>query len=377
VSKPIDAPKVERIHTFDLLRGYFLIVILLNHLFYYPSGLELLTGRGLLYVSTAEGFFLISGIVLGIVRGQKLRAKPFSLSAKLLLKRSAQLYVTYVFLTLLFTFLAWAFFMGQDGLKSGIADTSTSLMQLVWQTLTFQYLYGWADFLRLYVIFIAAAPLAMWLLRRGWWYVLLALSFGIWTLFPEGGNDKDMPISWQLVFFSGLIIGFHWPQLQARWSAIRPKVRNTIGISLATGAGLTMVLSALLVFHAEMSLPGVKDLFATIHGQIGGYFDKPRLPIARLLLGALWFWGLFWLIRRFEPWVVRRLGWLLTPLGVNSLYVYTIQSFIVFFFHLFVLLPMYYERGTPWYINLTVSLAALALVWFAVQRKFLFRIIPR
>lgn len=74
----------ERIITFDLLRGYFLIVILLNHLSFYPNGLSLLTGESMLYASTAEGFFVVSGIVLGIIRGRKLIHKPFMVGAKLL-----------------------------------------------------------------------------------------------------------------------------------------------------------------------------------------------------------------------------------------------------------------------------------------------------
>ena len=117
----IDSHEVRRIHTLDLLRGYFLIVILLDHLAYFPSGLDLVTGRGLLYVSSAEGFFLISGIVLGIVRGRKLISQPFLVAAKKLWKRSIQLYLTSIVLTIVFTLLGWLFFMHSPGLKFGNA----------------------------------------------------------------------------------------------------------------------------------------------------------------------------------------------------------------------------------------------------------------
>ena len=93
----IEEPHIERIRAFDLMRGFFLIVILLDHLAYYPSGLDIFTGRGLLYISTAEGFFAISGLVLGIVRGRKLLNKPLRTAAKLLLKRSVQLYIDQLF----------------------------------------------------------------------------------------------------------------------------------------------------------------------------------------------------------------------------------------------------------------------------------------
>ena len=120
----IEEPHIERIRAFDLMRGFFLIVILLDHLAYYPSGLDIFTGRGLLYISTAEGFFAISGLVLGIVRGRKLLKKPLSIAAKLLLKRSVQLYIESIILTLLFTIAAWLFYHNSE-IKYGAAAPDT------------------------------------------------------------------------------------------------------------------------------------------------------------------------------------------------------------------------------------------------------------
>src|SRR5690606_17097418 len=101
------------------MRGYFLCVILFNHLWYYPSCLDIFTGRSLLYASTADGFFVVSGIVLGIVRGAKLINQPFKVAAKLLWKRSIQLYITSIVLTFLFTVVG-QLFIGNPGLKWGI-----------------------------------------------------------------------------------------------------------------------------------------------------------------------------------------------------------------------------------------------------------------
>lgn len=100
----------KRILTFDLMRGWFLLAITINHIAFFPNGLGWISGRGGLYVTTAEGFFLVSGIVLGIVRGRKLLDRPFRQVAGLLIKRGAQLYVAAIVLTLLFTLLTWMFF---------------------------------------------------------------------------------------------------------------------------------------------------------------------------------------------------------------------------------------------------------------------------
>ncbi len=378
MSEPsINHPRVARIHAFDLLRGYFLIVILLNHLYFYPSGLELLSGRGALYASSAEGFFVISGIVLGIVRGQKLLAKPFAVGAKLLLKRSVQLYITSVVLAVLFTFIAWIFY-DNPGIKSTPLPPDTPIWEVVWKAATYQYLYGWADFLRQYAIFIAIAPLALWLLRRGLWYVVLAVSFAVWTLFPHlpGSGFMLQPVAWQFVFFSGFVIGFHWPQIQGFWRRLSIKNRRRIGNSLVATTLITIIASALLVFGYKFG-GDLGSTLTTWHRAIEDYFYKDRLPIPRLIIGAVWFWGLFYFVRRHEAWLMQKIGWLLNPLGVNSLYVYTIQAFLVYFTHLFIVPSQAGQPGLTWFINLFVSLALLTLTWVAVKQRFLFKIIPR
>lgn len=46
-----------RIHTIDILRGFFMFMIIVDHLELFPNGFDFLTGRGLLWMSAAEGFF--------------------------------------------------------------------------------------------------------------------------------------------------------------------------------------------------------------------------------------------------------------------------------------------------------------------------------
>jgi hypothetical protein len=363
-----------RILTFDILRGYFLSVILFNHLQYYPSPLTFVTGNGLLYASTAEGFFAVSGIVLGIIRGRKLIEAPFKKAASLLLQRSFQLYLTSIVLTLLFTFIG-SFFIGSTGLKYGIFTDWQNIGDLFWKTLTLQYSYGWADFLRFYAIFLFFAPAALWLLRKGYWYIVISISLFVWCLFPLSPFPPEIsqPISWQVIFFSSFIIGYYWPLLAECWRKMSSVKRNAIGITLVVAAVATMVASFLLVFGH--SLGGALGAHLdTIHHLVEQEFNKDRLPITRILLGAIWFWALFWVFRRYEAAIVKRIGWLLLPLGENSLYVYTIQAFVVFFAHLFIMSP---GGSNSSLIDLVVALLALTLIWLAVRTKFLMKIIPR
>ena len=59
-----------------------MVSIILNHLQWYPSGFDIVAARGSLFVSAAEGFFIISGILLGIVRGRNMFQLPFKTNLK-------------------------------------------------------------------------------------------------------------------------------------------------------------------------------------------------------------------------------------------------------------------------------------------------------
>ncbi len=366
------AASLQRIETLDLLRGYFLIVIILNHLHFYPSGLEWFTGQSFLYVSTAEGFFLISGIVLGIIRGAKLIDAPFKKAALLLWKRAGQLYVTSIILVLIFTLIGWLF-VSNPGIKFGVYQPIGDFFGMFWQTITLQYTYGWADYLRLYAIFIFFSPLALWLLRKGWWYVVLLVSFGVWMLYPlspwpEGAMSQ--PMSWQLIFFAGFVIGFHWKNIQAWWQN-RTKRVKTVTISTVSAVALvTLIANGLIVFGD--GIVGVGTTLAQTNDWLSAYFNKDRLPLLRILLFAIWFTALYGVVNKFEPQIKRYAGWLLLPFGTNSLYVYTIQAFIVF-----IVMMLFNQAAYPWFINLAISLAVVGLTYLAVRTKFLAKIIPR
>lgn len=373
IYKTTKKAKSERILTFDLLRGYFLCVILFNHLQYYPSGLGWVTGKGILYTSTAEGFFLVSGIVLGIVRVRKLLNQPFKVAAKLLWKRAFQLYLTSIILTFLFTFIG-QLFIDNPGLKYGIYTDWNNWWELLWHTINLSYTYGWADFLRLYAIFIFFAPFALWLLRKGWWYIAVIISAIVWSLYPLLPSDPviSQPFSWQFVFFSGLTIGFYWEKIVEQWRKLSIRSRNAIGWSLVGAFVITLIVTNLLVFGYEIN-GAIGEQLTALHRIVEQNFDKDRLPIPRLLLGVVWFWALFFLARRFETWIMKYFGSFLVELGVNSLYVYTISAFILFFIHLIVA-PLRFENIL---LNLLLSIAVLGLVHLAVKTKFLMKIIPR
>lgn len=368
--------KSSRILTFDLLRGYFLVAILMDHLNFFPNGLDWWSARGSLFVTTAEGFFFISGLILGVVRGAKLTDKPFGHVAKLLLKRGLQLYLTTVILVLIFTFVGWWWFMGNPNLKAGISPP-TDFFTLLAKTLSFQYFYGWADYLRLYAIFLFASPIVMWLLRRKKWYIALLLSISVWLFFPNDPGMPDdvqellQPLSWQLLFFGGMIVGFYWNTLTAWWSKLPALYKKVAVTSTLCLAGMTLCINGLIVFGTPMfDLHAIGIWPDTSYKLYTEFFDKERLPVARILLFIVWFWAAFYLFRRFEPYIMRWIGWLILPFGTNSLYVYTVQAFLLFFVHLWI------QNGTI-FQNFIVTVALIALIRIMIHYKVLMKIIPR
>jgi hypothetical protein len=367
----------SRVLTFDLLRGYFLLSILLDHLHWYPNGLDWVAARGDLFVSAAEGFFLISGIVLGIVRGSKLIGAPFRQAASLLLRRGVQLYITSVVLVLFFTLIGWWFFMNNPGLKFEIAPPSTNIFDLIWRTITLQYVYGWADYLRLYAVFLFVSPLALWLLRKGKWYILLIVSVFVWMLFPSDPTIADRTqellqlLSWQLIFFIGMTIGFHWKQLVGWWSKQALWLRRTVVFSILTLAAVTVLINIVIAFGPlffDIRTIGMQPDIK--YKWYMAFFDKERMPLQRLGLFMLWFWAAFYIFRRFETVIIERFGWLLLSFGTHSLYVYTVHAFIIFFVQLWLM---------PGNIltNFLVSIALIGLIRVMIHYKVLMKIIPR
>lgn len=149
-------------------------------------------------------------------------------------------------------------------------------------------------------------------------------------------------------------------------------MRKTIGWSFVAVFAITASLSFLFVFGNKFGGALGAQLDA-IHQLVTLHFNKDELPLTRILLGAVWFWGLFYLVRRYEARIMKTVGWFFLNLGMNSLYVYTISAFVVFFVHLLIAPP---GLGNI-ILNFLLSIFLLGIVQLCVRTKFLMKIIPR
>lgn len=362
----------ERLLVFDLLRGYFLFVIIIDHLMRFFGFWEIFTGRGAQWVSAAEGFFFISGIMVGVVRGKRMILKPIQDVAKKCLSRSFKLYAWGVGLSLVFSLVA-VWLAGNEGLKQPIFVGSG--LDLIVQTLSLRFNYGWADFLIYYAVYMTLSPVAIWLLRKRLWHSVLLLSLVVWL------ETSSIMGSWQILFFSGLVIGFYKGKLEEYILSFNESTRKHLSSAIISLSVVTLLASIFFTTVAEeygkigsgnyilgISLENSKSYAVET---LRMTFDRLSLAPARLLLFYLWFSALYIIFNKYEEWIKKRLGWLLLTLGQNSLYVYIVHAVLLFFLNLIV--PL----GQHWTVNIFINTSFVLLIIAMVKKKFLFKLIPR
>lgn len=362
---------VSRITTFDLMRGFFVLVIIIDHLQRWPGIFDWFTGQGRLWASAAEGFILISGIMIGLIRGRNNIALPFKTVTKKIWWRALTLYA-WAIITALLTLVVVAVWPGifypfPPGIDS---YESASGVGVVVQTLTLQGTYGWSVFLVLYAVFLFFAPAAVWLLRKGLWKILILISTLVWVY--GFGNDQ-MLLSWQLLFFIGTVVGFYYYDLQKWWQSLRN--RKIYEAAILGTALATIVASIFTIFGWQIVksswTPISFDSFLDYRSLIDPYFLRNELAPLRLGTALLWFSALYIIFRHYEKHILKKLGWLLLRFGQNSLFVYIVQGFVV------VAVSALIPQTNNILLNALTIIGTVLVVWWLTSVAFLHKIIPR
>lgn len=363
----------RRIHELDLLRGFFICVIILDHLQFWPSPFQYLTGQGRLWVSAAEGFFLISGLLIGYLRAYKGAQKPLGELSRLLLRRAFTLYVWCVGVSLLVTSLTVILPSSALMPKLPAAEFVTSLPVYFWSTLTTQYASDWIYFLRVYAILLAVTPLFLWLVRQGRWWAAALLSLVTYAVSLLAGWE-EAALQWQVLFFGAALIGW---KLEAILSWLRQHIalRRALITTLITVTLSTMVLSYFMVHgwnYVESTDTQIsRESYVSIRAGVDPLFsNNPMVPL-RIGLAFVWFAGLLALFHVLRPWLLRFGGWLLLPFGQASLSVYILQAVVLSVFVSFVPLT-----GSFW-LNGLIGALVILLHAALLRLPFVARALPR
>lgn len=347
----------------DLLRGLCLLKMVFDHL--WPVPLHAVT-YWIGYVTAAEGFFFISGVVVGIVYGRRLRIDGRAPVARALWRRSAHLYLAN---------LGLVFFM--------VALEHTGVLSLQRFTDLWRDGFAWWELLRFdqpyflqvlprYVCFLAAAPLVLLALERGRWRLVLLASGASWLAHLAGlgplpwveSPATEFPIlGWQLLFVVGVVAGHHRLALGGLWHRLRDEP--------ATLPSLFAVATAFALLQVAV----VEGLLTPPARAYHLLLDRSQLGPLRLLDLAVVFALCFHLVDRFWRPLYRATGPLLLTLGQHSLYVFLMHVLVVWLaWAARPWLPDVVLDSVGW--ALAVDAALLGLLWWMTRRRVFFALVP-
>jgi hypothetical protein len=336
----------------DLLRGLAMVILVVNHI-HLDSGLEVFTGSVL---SAAEILVAVSGVVVGMVFGRRwLTSGPRATTRQLLL-RSRKLYLASVVVVAIIGLLTLVPGLPMERLTvSGNAFPRQSsyeyesLARTLLAVITLEAGPWQFNILGFFVAMIAAAPLLLWALARGWWPAVLGLSWLAYLVGRQTGLDvlpsqSERPFGllvWQLLFVHGMVLAWY-----------RGKLRHVPGVWIAVAALAGGTVAVQLALGPQWQ---------------AAHFDKSSLDLARAA-GMTALTAVAYLALRRAEW----LGKALIPFGRNSFYVFIMHVFVCL--AVAVLFP---RQGFGMAANTVVQLGCLALLWLMVRRRFLFRWVPR
>ena len=342
----------------DFLRGFFVLVMLIDHIGG-NSPLYYLTFGDRFFVSAAEGFFLISGIVAGIVYSRVMQRQGLKSGIIKALNRLLTLYLITICLSILVLFVE-IHFLGQP------AGSSGSPFSVLLKLLLFINQYDLANVLVVYTLLFLFYPLALILLKSNKSWVVLVLSIGTYTIFrlfpqqPWGPFDTFMDFSGvQLFFFGGVLLGYH---------RVLDKIDQKLNTSWLIIFGTLLV--SLIVFWNMVQTPSFFSSFPLSQesiNRIWHFFDKGAVAPGRLLASFITFGFLYILVTLRWKEVQRLFGWLVLPMGQNALFAYTVHVVIVMIFSAFAYV-LSYDWNNYW-LNALLQLGGIFLIWFMIKKK--------
>jgi hypothetical protein len=348
----------------DFLRGFAVLAMVADHLGGDPSWLYNLTGGNRFLFSAAEGFVFISGLVMGIVYAGIIAKQGIGPAMWKALRRAGSLYLLTIVLSFLFI---TASYMLHLPWVAGVQVTDP--VARIVERLTLHRAFYLTDVLLLYTLLVAVAPLAFLLIVNKRTPVLLAGSWLLWAAYQRWPEQVTVPwniednsvfhlAAWQVLFFTGLVAGYHRERIAA-WARRIP--------TLPYLAVLTTMCAGLIWFHRNSGIILGRfspDGDATQLTQ--QLFDKSDVRIGRLIAFAVFFqFALLLVTVAWQP-LLKTVGWFLLPLGQSALLAYSTHLFVIALFT-YTMPRIPALHNTSALVNTLVQLIGVGIVYVVIQ----------
>src|SRR6266404_8774052 len=182
---PSKARGSQRQPELDALRGLMLTLMTLAHL---PTQAQVITNQQLGFVSEAEGFVFLSAFLTGRIFARIANESGFPTIIKRLWKRALRLYGYHPFLLVIaFTVVATMAIHTERPSLQGLLDFYLAHpIHAVGSALLLVYCPPLLDILPMYIIFLLATPIALYVGSRWSWKMVLIPSGLIWVLAQFG-----------------------------------------------------------------------------------------------------------------------------------------------------------------------------------------------
>lgn len=382
----------------DLFRGFIILAVVITHIeIGGPYSFITLHATGA--ITGAEMFVFLSGMVLGMtypfaiakfgewaaaIGAWKRARKQYLVTLAVILIVFAMSFVPFLATDAITTFTDRGTGTGGVGAEGRVYDLYPNAMQLLaypppWYAIR-QFLLlemgPWPfNIMGLFVVLSLFIPAFMWVIRRGWWWALLA---GSWALYVFQAVNPDFRplnsqfesvfplLTWQVVFTHGLVLGTYRRQVIGALTGRLGKVLVGVGISVYA---LFLVYVWAGDHFGFVPTPFPASMYDSLYNTA---YQRVDLQWGRLVDIAFFAIVSYAILTVFWKPIVSVIGWLWIPIGQASLYVFVWQ---VFFALAIASIPGI-DWGNGWIGFATHSLLIL-LVWYMIKKRFLFSVIPR
>src|SRR6266403_3183460 len=181
----LNASGSQRQPELDALRGLMLTLMTLAHL---PTQAQVITNQQLGFVTEAEGFIFLSAFLTGRIFGHVASESGLSAVVKRLWTRALRLYGYHLFLLgIAFTVVATVALHTRRPSLQGLLDFYlANPIHAVGSAVLLVYCPPLLDILPMYIIFLLATPIALYVGSRWSWKLVLIPSGFIWVLAQFG-----------------------------------------------------------------------------------------------------------------------------------------------------------------------------------------------